>query len=143
MSPEIIRFTFDETSFINQAFEIRREVFVIEQNCPPEIEYENEETCIHYLAFWQHTPVATARWRITEKGIKLERFAVLKEFRRNKIASALVKRLLSDVRPFGKPIYLHAQVEAIPLYQGLGFVKTGPEFEEAGIRHFKMIYSPV
>jgi predicted GNAT family N-acyltransferase len=102
MSIEIIRFTFNDSSFINKAFEIRRVVFVIEQDCPPELEYENEEICQHYLAYYNNVPAATARWRETEKGIKLERFAVLKEFRRKGIAIALVNRLLADVRPFNK-----------------------------------------
>ncbi|MEC8692543.1 MAG: GNAT family N-acetyltransferase, partial [Bacteroidota bacterium] len=35
--------------------------------------------------------------------------------------------------------YLHAQLHAIPFYEKYGFKCTGPEFEEAGIQHFKMI----
>ena len=141
MSLEIIRFTFNETSFISKAFEIRRIVFVIEQECPPELEYENEEICQHYLAFKDELPVATARWRETENGIKLERFAVLEEFRHQGIALAMVNRLLEDVKAFNKTIYLHAQVTAMPLYIQAGFISTGPQFEEAGIQHYKMIFN--
>lgn len=141
MSIEIIRFTFWETSFIEKAFEIRRHVFVIEQDCPPELEYENEEICQHYLAYYNGEPAATARYRQTDKGMKLERFAVLSEYRKKGIALALVHRLLDDVKPFNKTIYLHAQVDAMPLYAKAGFKPTGPQFEEAGIQHFKMIYS--
>jgi predicted GNAT family N-acyltransferase len=94
MAVEIIRFTFNDTSFIEKAFEIRRVVFVIEQDCPPELEYENEEICQHYLAFMTVHPPPTARWRTTDKGIKLERFAVLNEFRRKGLALSLVNRLL-------------------------------------------------
>ncbi|MFM9945507.1 MAG: GNAT family N-acetyltransferase [Bacteroidia bacterium] len=140
MAKEIIRFTFHDSSFVNKAFEIRRVVFVFEQDCPPELEYENEEICQHYLAYMDGVPAATARWRETENGIKLERFAVLKEYRLNGIALALVNRLLEDVKPFNKAIYLHAQIEAMPLYAKAGFEPTGPQFEEAGIQHFKMIY---
>ena len=140
MDIEIIRFTFSETTFIEKAFEIRRIVFVVEQNCPPELEYENEEICQHYLAYYKGTPAATARFRKTDLGYKLERFAVLKEYRKKGIALSLVNRLLDDVKDFGKLIYLHAQVEAMPLYAKAGFVPTGPQFEEADIQHFKMIY---
>ncbi len=142
MPIEIIRFTFSDTSFMRKAFAIRQQVFVIEQECPPELEYENEEICQHYLAFIDKTSVATARWRETENGIKLERFAVLAEFRRKGIALKLVNRLLNDVKPFNKTIYLHAQIEAMPLYAKAGFQRTGPQFEEAGIQHFKMIFNP-
>ena len=140
MSIEIIRFTFTESSFIEKAFEIRRHVFVVEQDCPPELEYENEEICQHYLAYFNGIPAATARWRTTNNGIKLERFAVLKEYRRKGIALALVNRLLDNVKPFNKSIYLHAQIDAMPLYAKAGFKPTGLHFEEAGIQHFKMIF---
>jgi len=142
MKIEIIRFTFHDTSFVNKAFEIRRIVFVIEQDCPPELEYENEEICTHYLAYMDDIPVATARCRETENGIKLERFAVLPEYRKRGIALALVNRLLDDVKLFNKTIYLHAQLSAMPLYAVADFKPTGPQFEEAGIQHLKMIYKP-
>ena len=37
-------------------------------------------------------------------------------------------------------IYLHAQLQAIPLYEKHGFVKVGEMFEEATIKHYKMIF---
>ncbi len=142
MSLEIIRFTFHESSFMNEAFDIRRIVFVIEQECPPELEYENEDICQHYLAYKNLKEAGTARWRETEHGVKLERFAVLSEFRHQGIALALVNRLLNDVKPFNKKIYLHAQLTAMPLYAKAGFKAVGEQFEEAGIQHFKMTYQP-
>ena len=48
---------------LKEAHEIRRIVFVIEQNCPPELEYEHEEDSIHYLARYNGTPCGAARWR--------------------------------------------------------------------------------
>ena len=35
---------------LEKAFAIRRKVFVEEQNCPPELEWENEEESVHFLA---------------------------------------------------------------------------------------------
>jgi predicted GNAT family N-acyltransferase len=35
---------------LNEAHKIRKEVFVIEQNCPEEIEWEFEEESHHYVA---------------------------------------------------------------------------------------------
>ena len=141
MDPEIIRFTFGETYFIKKAFEIRRLVFVIEQACPPELEYEHEEICQHYLAYMKGSAAGTARWRKTPNGIKLERFAVRRDHRRQGVAFSLVKRLLDDVIPFNQKIYLHAQIDAMPLYSKAGFVAVGDQFEEAGIQHYKMIYN--
>ncbi len=138
---------------LEAAFAIRRAVFVIEQNVDAREEYEYEEESRHFLArtdtgTGQAEPSGTARWRRTEKGVKLERFAVLSPFRGQGVGKALVRAVLDDVfsrqpqRRTADPIesiYLHAQVTAMPLYAGFGFVPVGPMFEEAGIQHYKMI----
>jgi len=126
-----------------KAQEIRQEVFVIGQNVPAELEVdEYESDAIHYLAFLNNNPVGAARWRITEQGVKLERFAVLNEFRGRGIGSAMVEKILSDIKrdpeAGDKEIYLHAQMDAIPLYRKFGFVKYGNMFDEAGLMHYAM-----
>lgn len=130
---------------LEQVFKIRQKVFVEEQQVSPEEEYDEfEKSAAHFLAFnSQGKPCGTARWRFTDKGIKLERFAVLKEDRGTGAGSALVKKVLEDVNGHpdakGKKIYLHAQLTAVPLYLKFGFSKEGEEFEECNIRHYKMI----
>ena len=140
MNIEIISFTFSDSELIKYSFSIRQKVFVVEQKCPPEIEYENEEICIHYLAKYDNKYVATARYRHTTEGIKLERFAVIKEYRRLGIASIILNKILNDVFAFGKKIYLHSQVQAMTLYRNAGFEAVGDMFEEAGIQHYKMVF---
>ena len=123
------------------AWDIRHEVFVIGQNCPKNIEYEFEEESIHFLAYYNNEPAGTARIRETENGFKLERFAVLEKFRGNGIGSALVGFLLNETIPFGKKIYLHAQLTAATLYAKHNFKPEGENFWEADIEHVKMVYS--
>jgi predicted GNAT family N-acyltransferase len=123
---------------LQKAFRIRRIVFVGEQHCPPELEWENEDVSIHFLATVNGIPAGAARWRKTDKGYKLERFAVLKEFRGKGVGQELVKNVLSDLPEDGITIYLNAQISAMGLYSKFGFVKVGEQFEEAGIQHFKM-----
>lgn len=129
---------------LDSAFAIRRQVFVDEQQVDHELEYDEfEETSTHFLAFADGVPVGTARWRRTSNGVKLERFAVLPAFRSKGVGKALVQAVLDDVfsqqpEPIER-IYLHAQVTAMPLYAGFGFVPIGPMFEEAGIQHYKMV----
>ncbi len=124
---------------LETVFAIRREVFVIEQNCPPELEWEHEEESVHFLATVNGEPAGAARWRKTDLGYKLERFAVLSQFRGNGVAQALVSTVLADLPSDAAYIYLNAQVQAVGLYSKFGFEATGPEFLEAGIRHYKMI----
>jgi predicted GNAT family N-acyltransferase len=128
----------DET--LQKVFAIRRVVFVDEQNCPPELEWEFEEESNHFLATADDIPAGASRWRKTDKGYKLERFAVLKEFRGLGIGQELVKAVLADLPADAEYVYMHAQLHAVSFYENLGFEKTGPEFEEAGIRHYKMIW---
>jgi len=127
---------------LETVFRIREKVFVEEQNVSPDEEYDEfEDTSEHYLAYFNGTPAGTARWRQTENGIKLERFAVLSEFRNQAVGSNILKRVLHDVKAEhpGKMVYLHAQLQAIPFYERQNFQKTGPQFTECNIEHFKMV----
>ena len=134
---QVIKITTQEE--LEQAFAIRKIVFVEEQNCPPELEWENEEVSTHYLALFNHVPCGAARWRKTDHGYKLERFAVLKEHRGKRVGQALVAAILADLPADADYVYLNAQTEAMSLYARFGFVAEGDEFEEAGIKHFKMV----
>lgn len=129
---------------LDAAFLIRRRVFVDEQNVPAEEEYDEfETTSLHFLARVDGVPAGTARWRRTSNGVKLERFAVLSEFRGQGVGKALVQTVLDSVfSQLPEPvesIYMHAQLTAMPLYAGFGFVPTGPQFDECGIMHYKMV----
>lgn len=128
---------------LNTIFKIREVVFVIEQEVDPSEEYDEfESTSTHFLAKVEGQPAGTARWRFTEKGIKLERFAVLKSMRGKGVGQALVKSVVEDIasdpRSKGKKLYMHAQLDAMPLYAKFGFQKVGEMFEECNIQHFKM-----
>ena len=129
----------DTEKELAKVYQIRTTVFVEEQNCPPELEWENEEVSTHFLATYNQVPAGACRWRQTEKGFKLERFAVLQEFRGKGVASKMVQTVINDLPESATYIYLHAQVSAMPLYLKVNFVAEGEMFEEAGIQHYKMV----
>lgn len=137
---EIKAFTSADKSLYDKALEIRQQVFIEELSVDPTLEIENEESCQFYLVFYDGKPAGTARWRETENGIKLERFALLPEFRNQGTGTILLKRILDDVTPFNKKIYLHSQLNAVRYYERQGFVKSGDIFTEAFIRHYLMIF---
>lgn len=119
-------------------FEIRRVVFQEEQEVPEEIEVADDHISHHYLAYYEGIPAGTARWRVTLFGkVKLERFAVLKEFRGKGIGAALVQAILNDI-PRNLPVYLNSQIDAVPFYEKLGFQREGETFWEADIEHQRM-----
>lgn len=138
-SPEVIVTPVTEDREYEMVFDIRRKVFVDEQNVPEEDEFDGHEPIAHhYLAVCEGIPCGAARWRITlGRKLKLERFAVLKEFRGKGIGRALVERILKDI-PEGYDTYLHAQTQVLPFYESFGFVAEGDEFDECGIMHYKM-----
>jgi len=120
---------------------IRGEVFILEQNISKDVEMDDTLINATYiLATIQDEPVGTARWRYTEYGIKLERFAVLKNYRGMGIGKALVRFILESLKR-EKNIYLNAQESVIKFYERLGFICYGELFIEAEIHHQKMVYS--
>lgn len=133
-----------DEAVLKTIFAIRQEVFVVEQEVEPEEEFDEfEDTSVHFLAYGADgEPAGTARWRFTSGGVKLERFAVRKDYRGQGIGGALVQAVLDDINATpeaaGKRKYMHAQLPAIPLYARFGFEKEGEMFEECNIMHFTM-----
>ena len=141
MSLQVKKITVEEQ--LKSAFWIREQVFVLEQKVDPKAEYDEfESSSQHFIACIDDQPVGAARWRITASGVKLERFAVLKEFRGKGVGQALVVAVLKDIRENketeGKKKYLHSQLAAVPLYLKFGFEKVGDIFDECNIMHYKM-----
>lgn len=129
---------------LQHALDIRYTVFVIGQHVPKEEEFDAyEKESFHYLATIAGSPCGAARWRFTENGIKLERFAVLEKYRGNGVGSALVQKVIDDINenPVAKDkqLYLHAQLAAMKLYSNFGFKKVGEMFQECEIDHYKMV----
>ncbi len=129
---------------LDAAFTIRSNVFVEGQGVPAALENDvhDRTDARHYLARTADgTPAGAARWRETENGVKLERFAVLEAFRNQAIGATILHAVLADVRAElpGARVYLNAQINAVRFYERYGFHKAGEVFEEAGIQHFQMV----
>ena len=119
--------------------EIRKAVFVVEQNVPLEIEWDGKDaTAIHVLAIdVLDAHLGTARLLPTGQ---IGRMAVLRKYRKLGIGSALLVHLLNISREHKiQDVFLNAQVDAIDFYKRFGFIETGDIFMEAGIKHKKMV----
>ena len=129
---------------LDAAFTIREKVFQEEQGVPASKEHDEHDRrdARHYLARTADgTPAGAARWRQTDHGVKLERFAVLPDFRNQEIGAALLHAVLADVQAElpDAEVYLNAQLRAVPFYERHGFQKVGELFVEANIQHYKMV----
>jgi predicted GNAT family N-acyltransferase len=146
----LVRRVADEADW-SAARDIRRRVFIEEQNCPPELEWDAHDepeargsSCIHLLGLIGSVPMATARWREVTLGdapaAKLERFAVLPLHRGRGLGRQLVAVAMDDARGAGLSRFtLHAQSHLVPFYNDFGFAVAGEPFFEAGIEHVKMV----
>lgn len=151
MPPDlIVRLVESEPDWV-EVQRIRTAVFIEEQACLPEEEWDEHDTpearfgtCRHFLGEVEERAVATARWHPYEfEGVpaaKLERFAVINEARGAGYGRAMITHLMDDAREsgFNRQI-LHAQTYLEKLYTEFGFVRAGDVFDEAGILHVKMV----
>jgi predicted GNAT family N-acyltransferase len=126
---------------LNVVFEIRQKVFVEEQAVDPAEEYdEYEDSSRHFLLSADEKPCATGRFRLTDKGWKIERMAVLAEARGLGYGGMVLQKMLEQVPKDGRSIYLHAQEHALNFYKRHQFLAVGERFWEANIPHFKCVW---
>jgi predicted GNAT family N-acyltransferase len=118
---------------------VRFDVFVDEQGVPADIEMDDRDPeCAHVLAIVGGSAVGTARIDLRRDG-KVGRLAVLPAHRRRGVATALTLRLHALARQKGlASVWCHAQLQALPFYERLGYLRTSAEFVEAGIDHVEM-----
>lgn len=76
---------------------------------------------------------------LDEQTFKLQRMAVLKEYRGNKLGAEIIKEAEAFASQQGfKAIELGAQLSAEKFYQKLGYTAYGEVFQDAGIDHVHM-----
>ncbi len=117
---------------------IREAVFIREQNVPAELEWDGkDDACRHALALSLNGD-AIGCGRMQPNG-HIGRVAVLPQWRKQKVGTAIIEALLDEARSRGyKQVDVDAQIHAIPFYQNFGFIEHGKEFLDAGMPHKKM-----
>ncbi len=107
-------------------FAIRAAVFMAEQDCPYEEEFDgNDYSGTHILGFVDGAPVATLRIRYFADFVKLERLAVLPRARRTLIAKHVIEHAIALVRRKGYTrMYGHAQKRLVGFWRKFGFEPT-------------------
>ncbi len=122
-----------------KCLDIQKEVFVKEQGIPEKLVVDDKSILSNYVyALIDDKNVGSARFRKTKMGFKLERFAVLEQYRDRSIGKLLVQFIEKKIGR-DKKIYLHAQEPVVGFYSTVGYHKVGDKFLEAGISHWKMI----
>ncbi|MGM1049981.1 MAG: GNAT family N-acetyltransferase [Bacillota bacterium] len=143
MAAEIINVTTEEQ--LREALDIRKEVFVIEQKVPLDIEIDELDSldadAHHILIKYEGEYAATGRVTYYNKdSAKMQRIAVRKPFRSKGLGRVLLMAMETQAREL---MLLHsvldAQCQAEAFYSKLGYVTTSDEpFDDAGIPHVRM-----
>jgi len=122
---------------------IRNEVFIGEQKIPADMEWDDADAdAVHAVAFNRlGRALGTGRMLEHVPGVaKIGRMAVASPSRHGGVGRAVLDALLGAARARGdREAVLHAQLGAAPFYERAGFVRRGPQFDEAGIAHVEML----
>lgn len=130
----------ENRSEFEQAYRIRLEVFVKEQNVPEEIELdEYDAVADHVVAYRDGEPVGCGRVFLQEDYARIGRVCVLQKERKKGTGKLICEELIKIGKEKGaRKFVLDAQVRAKGFYQKLGFSVTSDVFMEAGIEHVRM-----
>ena len=126
---------------LQQAFEVRRQVFVREQGISEDLVFDgHDRKALHMVVKDGERVIGSARVQfLADNQAKLERMAILKRYRGKGIGKEML--LFLDTIWEDKQVQqviIHAQLEVVPFYKLCGFDELGLPFREAGIKHIKM-----
>ncbi|MEU4995295.1 GNAT family N-acetyltransferase [Streptomyces sp. NPDC021622] len=140
-----------EPGDLEACFAVRKEVFVVEQQVPEDLEYDAYDAgAAHVIAVRADgLPLGTGRLLTgaaaaaknggDDRVGALGRLAVTKAARGLGVGAALVRAIEDAARARGlTAVDLHAQTHALGFYERLGYAVYGPEFPDAGIPHRAM-----
>lgn len=124
---------------------VRTAVFIQEQGIAESEEWDDDDVdaCHAVVSNLSGLPLATGRliWHGQEAGhAKIGRMAVLRSSRGVGLGQRVLNRLMDEARQRQiHTLSLHAQTSAQAFYARSGFVPEGPEFDEVGIAHQRMV----
>ncbi len=122
-------------------FALRHEVFVEEQGFSEAEEYDAlDDGAIHLLASQGGVALGTARLILEDVATgRIGRICVVREARGTGLGAAIVQEGIARLQALGRNrILLGAQLRAAGFYARLGFVPSGPVYDDEGVPHQEM-----
>lgn len=135
-----IKFINHNDSDFSKVKMIRTAVFTREQGADADGEFDcYDDGAFFALLYDGNEAVATARVAVTDKGYKIGRIAVLKQYRGKGLGSAVVRAVTQSAFDKGaQRVFVDAQNHAVPFYEKMGFKVTGSEITDRGLSHIPM-----
>lgn len=110
-------------SDLMQVVAIRATVFLGEQACPYDEEFDGNDLCAtHLIGYRDHEPIACIRVRYFAEFAKIERLAVRPEFRNSRMSRDIVRAAIELIRKKGyRRIYGQSQDRLVKFWCRFGF----------------------
>ena len=135
----ILKLNFNDEDFLHIRH-IRKSVFNTELGISEsELFDKHDETCDHFLIFDGKKIAGSVRIRSIENTIKLERMAILKEFRAKNYGKNFILQITEyySTKNFSQLI-LDSIYSVRGFYKKCGFIEEGEIFQRVGIDHIRM-----
>ena len=126
----------------DEVYNIRLEVFTIEQNVPIDLLVDDEdEGAIQIVAYKDDVIIGCGRIVIDRNVGQIGRVAVLKDNRKLGVGRLICDELINIAiaEHNVSEIFLNSQCTARKFYENLGFTTVGDVYVKAGIEHIDMI----
>lgn len=144
MRDEILVRLIETPAEMAAARELRVKVFVEEQGCPLDEEFDEfDDTGDHAVALIADVVIGTGRVYDTVSGETfIGRMAVDASYRKYGVGARILSFLEARAIAWGASlIELHAQTQAQGFYHRAGYVPRGEKFLEVDIEHILMVKS--
>jgi ElaA protein len=142
--------SFDQlvVSELHKTYQLRQEVFVVEQKCPYQDADDKDVNSYHLMGYLKGDLVAYLRIvppGVSYNEVSIGRVVVSKSYRRNRLGVQLMRQGLVCVEHlYGKvPIRISAQEYLKSFYESLQYEYTGKSYLEDNIPHIEMLYKPI
>ena len=139
VNTHLIKLDFNDKDF-SHIRNIRKIVFHVELGISEsELFDKYDESCDHFLIFDGKNIVGSVRVILIDEKIKIERMAILKNFRTKNHGKTCISHLKEyySTKEFSK-IILDSIYSVKGFYQKCGFIEEGILFQRVGIDHIRM-----
>ena len=135
----LLKITFDDKDF-SLIHNIRKTVFSDELQISESELFDNfDHSCDHFLIFDGTNIVGSVRIIVMDDKIKLERMAILNEYRTKNYGKLCISQIKEYYSALGfSQIVLDSIYSVKTFYKKCGFLEEGKIFQRVGIDHIRM-----
>lgn len=124
-------------------FAVRSAVYMVEQHCPYEEEFDGNDFCAtHLLGYVGNEPAGCIRIRCFADFAKVERVAIRNEFRNTRLVQKLVRAAIALCRTKGyRRLYGQPRVDLLRFYSRFGFrtFDGGKRLRFSGVDYMEVV----